>query len=125
MCIPQFPAVSPLLSLYIAFFGHHNSCTSSNQSFYLQMADDVEMDKAADKSATMSESSKTEKMFSLKRWNAVAMWSWDVECEICAICRVQVMGKSQINLSSIETFLAPSLNSKSGRYVTCAWIGNF
>ena len=34
-----------------------------------------------------------EKMFSLKKWNAVAMWSWDVECETCAICRVQVMGK--------------------------------
>lgn len=33
-----------------------------------------------------------EKMFSLKKWNAVAMWSWDVECDTCAICRVQVMG---------------------------------
>ncbi|XP_045143431.1 RING-box protein 2 isoform X2 [Echinops telfairi] len=32
-----------------------------------------------------------EKMFSLKKWNAVAMWSWDVECDTCAICRVQVM----------------------------------
>lgn len=32
-------------------------------------------------------------MFSLKKWNAVAMWSWDVECDTCAICRVQVMGK--------------------------------
>ncbi|CAH2246509.1 RING-box 2 [Pelobates cultripes] len=30
-------------------------------------------------------------MFSLKKWNAVAMWSWDVECDTCAICRVQVM----------------------------------
>lgn len=36
---------------------------------------------------------KTEKMFTLKKWNAVAMWSWDVECDTCAICRVQVMGK--------------------------------
>merc|ERR1719495_1568251 len=26
-----------------------------------------------------------DKMFSLK------MWSWDVECDTCAICRVQVM----------------------------------
>jgi len=34
----------------------------------------------------------TEKMFTLKKWNAVAMWSWDVECDTCAICRVQVMG---------------------------------
>ena len=35
-----------------------------------------------------------DKMFTLKKWNAVAMWSWDVECDTCAICRVQVMGKT-------------------------------
>jgi RING-box protein 2 len=39
------------------------------------------------------EKSKEEKLFTLKKWNAVAMWSWDVECDTCAICRVQVMGK--------------------------------
>ena len=33
----------------------------------------------------------SEKLFSMKKWNAVAMWSWDVECDTCAICRVQVM----------------------------------
>ena len=38
------------------------------------------------------EKSKEEKLFTLKKWNAVAMWSWDVECDTCAICRVQVMG---------------------------------
>ena len=32
-------------------------------------------------------------LFSLKKWNAVAMWQWDVECDTCAICRVQVMGE--------------------------------
>ena len=31
------------------------------------------------------------KLFTLKKWNVVAMWSWDVECDTCAICRVQVM----------------------------------
>ncbi len=31
--------------------------------------------------------------FTLKRWNLVAMWSWDVECEVCAICRTPLMGK--------------------------------
>ena len=25
------------------------------------------------------------KLFTLKKWNAVAMWSWDVECDTCAI----------------------------------------
>lgn len=41
-----------------------------------------------------TEGSKMDKPFALKRWNAVAMWSWDVECDTCAICRVQVMGES-------------------------------
>ncbi|XP_030369440.1 RING-box protein 2 [Scaptodrosophila lebanonensis] len=52
------------------------------------MADDPEnsVDKPDDNDA-----GKPEKMFTLKKWNAVAMWSWDVECDICAICRVQVM----------------------------------
>lgn len=40
-----------------------------------------------------AESNKPENLFTLKKWNAVAMWSWDVECDTCAICRVQVMGK--------------------------------
>ncbi|KAJ9593351.1 hypothetical protein L9F63_015055 [Diploptera punctata] len=43
-----------------------------------------------------AESQKSDKMFTLKKWNAVAMWSWDVECDTCAICRVQVMGELNI-----------------------------
>ena len=31
-------------------------------------------------------------LFTIKKWNAIAMWSWDVKSENCAICRVQVMG---------------------------------
>ena len=37
-------------------------------------------------------------MFTLKKWNAVAMWQWDVECDTCAICRVQVMGEYSFTL---------------------------
>jgi len=47
------------------------------------------------------ESQKSDKMFTLKKWNAVAMWSWDVECDTCAICRVQVMGKFCIVISCV------------------------
>lgn len=43
--------------------------------------------------STPSKDQGGQKMFTLKKWNAVAMWSWDVECDTCAICRVQVMGK--------------------------------
>ena len=46
-----------------------------------------------------------DKMFSLKKWNAVAMWSWDVECDTCAICRVQVMGKLVTWLASSASHL--------------------
>jgi len=54
-----------------------------------------------EKSETKKE--KPEKMFTLKKWNAVAMWSWDVECDTCAICRIQVMGElSRIALSPSE-----------------------
>ena len=58
------------------------------------MADaDVDMEKTNVEHNITSDSHRNEKMFSLKRWNAVAMWSWDVECDTCAICRVQVMGE--------------------------------
>ncbi|KAI5755984.1 hypothetical protein M8J77_021193 [Diaphorina citri] len=50
------------------------------------------MDVESTKPEKMDTDSKSEKMFTLKKWNAVAMWSWDVECDTCAICRVQVMG---------------------------------
>ena len=47
----------------------------------------------SDSASTTAVTPKPEKMFTLKKWNAVAMWSWDVECDTCAICRVHVMGK--------------------------------
>lgn len=49
--------------------------------------------------STPSKEQGVQKMFTLKKWNAVAMWSWDVECDTCAICRVQVMG--QLNSTSL------------------------
>ncbi|XP_065195284.1 RING-box protein 2-like [Sycon ciliatum] len=30
-------------------------------------------------------------LFQVKKWSGVAMWSWDVESETCAICRVGIM----------------------------------
>lgn len=34
--------------------------------------------------------------FELKKWNAVAMWSWDICADTCAICR------NSLNEPSIE-----------------------
>uniref|UniRef100_A0A0N5AHT8 RING-type domain-containing protein n=1 Tax=Syphacia muris TaxID=451379 RepID=A0A0N5AHT8_9BILA len=43
-----------------------------------------------DKAVRSPQASET-KPFTLKKWNLLALWSWDVECDICAICRVQLM----------------------------------
>lgn len=41
-----------------------------------------------DASTTSKESIKR---FEIKKWNAVALWAWDVAVDICAICRNHVM----------------------------------
>ncbi|KAI4499336.1 hypothetical protein M0802_005596 [Mischocyttarus mexicanus] len=56
---------------------------------------------------------KNDKLFTLKKWNAVAMWSWDVECDTCAICRVQVMGNSPI---TVDRFLENAILCETVSY---------
>ena len=46
---------------------------------------------AAAATATSQKASK-DTVFTLKRWNLVAVWSWDVECDVCAICRTFLIG---------------------------------
>lgn len=45
----------------------------------------------ASKDATNNKDANKDTFFTLKKWNLVAMWSWDVECEVCAICRTPLM----------------------------------
>lgn len=52
----------------------------------------------ADRGDQENKGPRPDKMFTLKKWNAVAMWSWDVECDTCAICRVQIMGMLQLDI---------------------------
>ena len=56
----------------------------------------ISMDQTSETSMNVDKNAQRtgDKLFTLKKWNAVAMWSWDVECDTCAICRVQVMGMS-------------------------------
>lgn len=65
-----------------------------------------------------SSSKKEGKLFTLKKWNAVAMWSWDVECDTCAICRVQVMDaclrcQSETNTSTASSSANNASNNSS------------
>lgn len=47
-------------------------------------------DKAASSPATKSKSS-GKKRFEVKKWNAVALWAWDIVVDYCAICRNHIM----------------------------------
>ncbi|CAA6668901.1 unnamed protein product [Spirodela intermedia] len=42
-------------------------------------------------SSAASSSSKKPKRFEIKKWNAVALWAWDIVVDNCAICRNHIM----------------------------------
>ncbi|GMH51054.1 hypothetical protein TrVE_jg4079 [Triparma verrucosa] len=46
--------------------------------------------------------------FEIRKWNAVAMWSWDICADTCAICR------NSLNEPSIEYQASPSPNNSNG-----------
>jgi len=60
------------------------------------------------------------KLFNLKKWNAVAMWSWDVECDTCAICRVQVMDAC-LRCQAESKVDARSLGAGAGKDCVVVW----
>jgi len=68
---------------------HHDAVIKKQSNLSNSIADTN--DPAPASSASPNTQATEGKLFSLKKWNAVAMWSWDVECDTCAICRVQVM----------------------------------
>ena len=51
----------------------------------------MELDEKSNVSTASNPNANDAKMFTLKKWNAVAMWSWDVVSDTCAICRVIIM----------------------------------
>lgn len=41
-------------------------------------------------------------IFEIKKWNAVALWSWDLVVDSCAICRSHIMSMCKLRLQSPE-----------------------
>ncbi len=56
--------------------------------------DDVDMNDAEEQGAgddVTADSTAPKKRFEVKKWNAVALWSWDIQVDNCAICRNHIM----------------------------------
>ena len=56
-----------------------------------------------------------EPRFTIKKWNAVTMWSWDICADTCAICR------NSLNEPSIEyqVLLSFILNNRNNNLQKC------
>ncbi|KGO36275.1 Zinc finger, RING/FYVE/PHD-type [Penicillium expansum] len=57
---------------------------------------DVEMKEAATgsskgKAVAKGSDNADKKKFEVKKWNAVALWAWDIVVDNCAICRNHIM----------------------------------
>ncbi|CAN1169128.1 RING-box protein 1a [Linum perenne] len=73
------------------------------------MDTDVNMIPAGEASSSVpgpSSSNKKPKRFEIKKWNAVALWAWDIVVDNCAICRNHIMDlciECQANQASATT----------------------
>ena len=36
-------------------------------------------------------SATSERLYDIKKWNAVVMWTWDIQVDNCAICKNHIM----------------------------------
>lgn len=51
----------------------------------------MEVDQDAEMPSSSSGSKGEKKRFEVKKWNAVALWAWDIVVDNCAICRNHIM----------------------------------
>ena len=54
----------------------------------------------APKGAAAEAAGDNKKRFEVKKWNAVALWAWDIVVDNCAICRNHIMDLCKLSTSS-------------------------
>ena len=66
----------------------------------------------------------------VKKWNAVALWAWDIVVDTCAICRNHIMDlciecqANQVNITETLHFLTKNLNFRHRPPTRSApWLG--
>ncbi|RCI10920.1 hypothetical protein L249_5336 [Ophiocordyceps polyrhachis-furcata BCC 54312] len=57
----------------------------------VEMRDAPTAAKRADGAADKEKAPEGRKKFEVKKWNAVALWAWDIVVDNCAICRNHIM----------------------------------
>eukprot|EP00730_Choanoeca_flexa_P019027 TRINITY_DN9279_c0_g1_i4.p1 TRINITY_DN9279_c0_g1~~TRINITY_DN9279_c0_g1_i4.p1 ORF type:complete len:130 (+),score=11.68 TRINITY_DN9279_c0_g1_i4:48-437(+) len=62
---------------------------------------DVEMDGSSAAVQPAEASAEAQKKFTVKKWNAVALWQWDLVVDNCAICRNHIMDLCKLTFSSL------------------------
>ncbi|KAA1097522.1 RING-box protein 1 [Puccinia graminis f. sp. tritici] len=55
------------------------------------MADSMDVDQNSVTKPDPEPTSNEQKRFVVKKWNAVALWAWDIIVDNCAICRNHIM----------------------------------
>ena len=65
------------------------SITEPSNSKQLNMS--MEVDQDAEMPSSSSGNKGEKKRFEVKKWNAVALWAWDIVVDNCAICRNHIM----------------------------------
>ncbi|KAL2933021.1 RING-box protein 1a, partial [Bienertia sinuspersici] len=88
LCVLLFRFVFLLNSNRASTLSLPNSANEEKQS---SMDTDVVMVPAGEGSSVGGPSSKKPKRFEIKKWNAVALWAWDIVVDNCAICRNHIM----------------------------------
>ena len=89
------------ISLLTLFKLTHRFC-------FLSLVHCGQPESAAAATTTAGGSSSAAPRFEIKKWNAVAMWSWDICADTCAICR------NSLNEPSIEYQANPSPTNDNG-----------
>jgi len=93
------PATPPQLTPSTASLPHHQAETQTANPNSSNIMADVTMTDApsgssapAKKAKAAADSSGSSKpRFEVKKWNAVALWAWDIVVDNCAICRNHIM----------------------------------